>query len=143
MDAEPLSSADIRLLNALGFVATGASMHRQAARLFESLEVIRPARAFPYVGLAASCLNRADAAGAVQALERGLRMTNGATKAEPADSDTREDRALLMAWLGLALSAARHEAASLQSLKAARALDPDGPGGRLAASLLGLAVSHE
>jgi hypothetical protein len=95
------------------------------------------------VGLAATCLNRADAAGAVQSLERGLRMTPESLNAAPADPDPREDRALLMAWLGLALSAARHEAASLQSLKQARALDPEGPGGRLATSLLGLAVRHE
>lgn len=141
MDTEPLSSADIRLLNALGFVATGASLHRQAARLFDALEVLRPDRAFPYVGQATTCLNGLDAPGAVQALERGLRMVGESPVGESGQPGRREERAVLLAWLGLALGAARHEAASRQALQDARGLDPGGPGGRLASSLLGM--GHE
>ena len=65
MTPEALGAADIGLLTRIGFMAAGASLPRQATAIFESLALLRPRRAFAYIGMATLQLNAGQAEAAV------------------------------------------------------------------------------
>lgn len=68
--AMPLpEAADVQLLTQIGFLAAGRGDAPRALRIFEALVLLRPQRAFAYVGLAATLLNAGRAMDAVQRLQ--------------------------------------------------------------------------
>ena len=62
-------AADVQLLTQVGFLAAGRGDAPRALRIFEALALLRPERAFVYVGLAATLLNAGRAMEAVQRLQ--------------------------------------------------------------------------
>ncbi len=88
-----MTTAEIRLLSALGFMAARSGHVVPAIRIFEGLAVLRKDKAFPYVGLALAmiCVGAyGDAANVLR--ERGLLACPGDPEIE--------------AYLGLALQLA-------------------------------------
>jgi hypothetical protein len=137
MTPEALGAADIGLLTRIGFMAAGASLPRQATAIFESLALLRPRRAFAYIGMATLQLNAGQAEAAVAAIERGQRMLGAApSAAEPAQ--TAEDRASLAAWRGLTLHFARRGVESQRALRQAADGPASAPGVQMARRMLGL-----
>ncbi len=91
----PLQPEEIRLLAEVGFLAGARGDLESARTIFETLETLRPAAAFPYAGLAMAQLNRRAQDDAVRTLERGLRMV------DPADApDLQALRALALRLAG-------------------------------------------
>jgi hypothetical protein len=74
MTQAPLDKADIRLLTEIGFLGAGAGLPRTVEKLFRAMMVIRPRRAFAYIGLATTHLNQSDPAQALQVMQQGERM---------------------------------------------------------------------
>lgn len=70
-----LKSNEIRLLTAIGFMSARTGLIEQASKIFESLLILRPQKAFPYVGLALSnlCVGQPERAVAILR-EQGLRV---------------------------------------------------------------------
>jgi len=62
-------AADVQLLTQVGFLAAARGDAPRALRIFEALALLRPERAFVYVGLAATLLNAGRAMEAVQRLQ--------------------------------------------------------------------------
>lgn len=75
---ELLSSDEIRLLSALGFMAARAGHVVPAVRIFEGLALLRKDKAFPYIGLALAMICVGAYGDAVRVLEeRGLAACPG------------------------------------------------------------------
>ena len=122
-DADGVTSEQVRTLTEIGMVAAGNGMAAEATTIFESLRILRPARPFPYVGLAVVSLNSGRPEEAVRVLEReGL-------AACPGDPDIR-------AFLGFALRLARRPAEATRVLEELVRDFPDGEAVRLARALL-------
>lgn len=62
-------SADVQLLTQLGFVAAGRGDAPLALRIFDALALLRPHRAFAFVGIACALMNAGRANEAVQRLQ--------------------------------------------------------------------------
>ena len=123
IEADGLTSAQVRTLTEIGMMAAGHGLAAEAITLFQGLQVLRPQRAFPYIGLAVASLNSGHPEEAVRVLEReGL-------EACPGDPDLR-------AFLGLALKLAQRPAESLRVLEALVRDFPEGDSARFARSLL-------
>lgn len=105
---KPLDSDEIRLLTAVGFLASARGDACRGELIFSALEKIRPAAAYCFVGLAIAYLNAARADDAVRVLQRGL----GNVKPEDLDD--------VHAFLGLALHLAGHASASVRALEASQ-----------------------
>ena len=123
IEADGLTSAQVRTLTEIGMLAAGHGLAAEATTLFQGLQVLRPQRAFPYIGLALASLNSGRPDEAVRVLEReGL-------AACPGDPDLR-------AFLGLALKLAQRPAESLRVLEALVRDFPEADSARFARSLL-------
>jgi hypothetical protein len=148
----PLQPDDIRLLSDVGFVAVAAGLHRQAVDTFAVLQLLRPHRAFPYIGEASSHFNEGQPEEAEKVLRRGRKLLDqfafgarqGTTTAESPvreDAETaqlKEDRALLAAFHGLALQLSHEPSRASQALRQALDIEPDGAAARIARTMLGL-----
>lgn len=139
-----LSADDARLLSDIGFVAASSGQTRQAVQIFQSLTLVRPMRAFPYLGLALTHLNAKDAAAAVSALALGRRVLGDWSAPLDAghtdQAEHAEDLAMLGVFTGIAAHADQRRAEGFQHLRQAlQEAPPEGPAARLARSLLGLA----
>ena len=124
-------AADVQLLTQVGFLAAGRGDVPRALRIFEALALLRPERAFAYVGLAATLLNAARAMDAVQRLQT-VRLPDGA------EAD------MVEAFKGLALQLAGRSGESTYVLRRVvdRACQGNASeGALLAARLLGEALN--
>lgn len=121
-----LEADDARFLAEVGMLAAGAGDLKRADAIFGALRLLRPARAYPLVGLAVARLNTGRAADAARLLE-------------DARLDDAEERALVQAWRGLALQLAGRSAESRRLLAETAALP--GEGAELARHMLGLPAS--
>ena len=123
METDGITSEHVRTLTEIGMLAAGHGRTEEAVAIFESLRILRPQRAFPYVGLALASLNSGKPEEAVRVLEReGL-------AACPGDADIR-------AFLGLALRLAQRPAESDRVLGELVRDQPDAQAAQLARSLL-------
>ncbi len=143
MSPDMLDADEVRMLSEIGFVAASTGMRRQAAGVFEALIVLRPQRAFAYIGMATLHLDGGRADDAVRTLEVGRRMVDARTVAASTDAATQweDDRLSIYVFLGLALDAARRHGQALRTLRTALELAPAGdarPTTILARGLLGL-----
>jgi len=130
MNAQPLDGEEIRLLTELGFVAAGAAQIRRAEEIFRALVLLRPQRAFPYVGWALAHLNVGQAQEAVSVLDRARAALGTAQdNAELVDVET---------FRGLALQFASRSAESRRALEWAADRQGLSSTGRFARRLLGL-----
>jgi len=123
-DDPVLAGEDIRLLAEIGYLACGAGRLKSAREIFEGLHVLRPDRAFPFIGLAMASMAAGAPQDAVSVLrDRGL-------VASPDDNE-------IKVFLGLALTLAsrNHESRRILSEVAAAPGDA-GPEQRLAEKLL-------
>ncbi|KRC70302.1 hypothetical protein D3C87_406700 [compost metagenome] len=118
-----LAADDARLLTEVGFLAAGAGDAARAETIFNALRRLRPAAAYPLIGLTVACLNAGRAPDAVALLE-------SAAMADPGE------RALLDAWRGFALQLAGRNGESRRLLEAVA--QGQGDGATLARGLLGL-----
>lgn len=111
-EASMLSAEEIQLLTEIGFLGAGYGLTVPAERLFQGLQVLRPGRGFPAIGLAMCLLSKGDGEGAAKLLEQAL-PTAG------------EDGEMVKAFQGYALLTAKHthQARTLLALAAAGA-DP-------------------
>lgn len=100
---QPDSSA-IHLLSQIGFLAAGQGDAPRALRIFEALALLRPERAFPFVGIASAFMNTGRAEEAVQRLQ-AVSLPAGA------ESD------MLEAFKGLALQLAGRSGESAYVLR--------------------------
>ncbi|MET1115649.1 MAG: hypothetical protein ABWY08_11960 [Comamonas sp.] len=119
--------ADIRLLTQVGFLAAGHGDAPRALHIFDALAVLRPNRAFAFVGLACALMNAGRAAEAVQRLQ-ALHLPEG------------PERDMLHAFQALALQLAGRASESTQLLRQIAARVPQEPpsdGAQLAARMLG------
>ena len=118
-----ITSSQVRTLTEIGMIAAGRGLAAEALAIFESLQVLRPQRPFPYIGLALVRLNAGKPDEAVEVLERlGL-------AACPGDPDLR-------AFLGLALKLAQRPAESRRVLEVLLEEHPGADSARFARSLL-------
>ncbi|WP_313625259.1 tetratricopeptide repeat protein [Achromobacter sp.] len=118
-----LAADDAKLLTEVGFLAAGAGDVARAETIFKALRRLRPAAAYPLIGLAVAWMNTARAPDAVALLE-------SAVMADPAE------RALLDAWRGFALQLAGRNGESRRLLESVAG--GEGDGATLARGLLGL-----
>lgn len=109
-----LQSDEVRLLTEVGFVAAGIGALAHAESIFGALKLIRPHRAFPFVGQAVALLNRGQAEAAVTLLES-------------ARGENQDEQAMLDAWRGFALAQAGRAAQSEALLDAVAQGEGDGP----------------
>jgi hypothetical protein len=123
-----LEAAHARLLTEVGFLAVARGDIARADAIFGALRLWRPGQGYPWLGLAVARLNAGKADEAVRILEQ-------------ADCGDVEDVALLQAWRGFALQLAGRRAQSRLVLE--KVAEGEGPGPRLARSLLGLPVDTE
>lgn len=133
-----LSADDVRLLSDIGFVAACSGQRARAVQIFESLTLVRPLRAFAYVGLALAHLNARQASAAQAALALGRKVLESWPK--PLAPEHAEDLAMVRVFEAIAAHAGQHRAEGFQKLQQAL-LDapPEGAAARLARRLLGLA----
>lgn len=127
---EILAAADVRLLTQVGMVGAGAGMASATETLFRGLMALRPQRDFAYIGLASLHLNQRRPDEAARVLEQGLRVMGS----KAADSD----RAMVQAFLGLALIMGKRTAEAMSLLKALLAESRHEPAQRIARGLMGL-----
>jgi hypothetical protein len=74
-DLEGMGSEQIRMLAAIGFMAARSGLIVPAVRIFEGLAVLRPNKAFPFVGLSLAHICVGSHAEAIQILiQRGLKV---------------------------------------------------------------------
>jgi hypothetical protein len=140
MTQAPLDKADIRLLTELGFLGAGAGLPRTVEKLFRAMMVIRPRRAFAYIGLATTHLNQSDPTQALQVMQQGVRMLGDAELHVTEDStfDPVQDPAMMHTFHGLCLLANQRTSEATQVLQHVLELPPHPPALRLARGLLGL-----
>lgn len=96
-----LSPADVRLLSAIGFMAAKSGFLIPALRIFDSLRILRPLAAFPWVGMSVAYMAVGMAGEAVHV----LRDRAPETCTEPDD---------LRPWLCLALQQSGNHHAALK-----------------------------
>lgn len=118
--------ADIQLLTQVGFLAAGRGNAPQAVRIFDGLALLRPQRAFAFVGLACALMNAGRAAEAVQRLQ-AVHLPDG------------PEADMLHTFHALALQLAGRAAESSHLLRKTARAQQQSPseGARLAARLLG------
>ncbi|WP_249279137.1 tetratricopeptide repeat protein [Bordetella genomosp. 5] len=122
-----LDADEARMLTEMGFLAAGRGDVQRADAIFQALRTIRPARAYPWLGLAVARLNAGRAPEAVTVLEQGEAVLVGAHG---------DEAVLLAAWRGFALQLAGRNAESLRLLQVcARGT---GEAASLAQALLGI-----
>lgn len=124
---QPPDADDIRLLTQVGFLAAGRGDAPRALRIFDALALLRPQRAFGFVGLASALMNAGRAPEAVQRLQ---------TVCLPAGPESD----MLEAFRGLALQLAGRASESTALLRRIVLRPRQGPpseGTLLAARLLG------
>ena len=113
VDDTTLSRNEIRLLSSVGFLAAKAGCLVPAVRIFESLAVLRPGQAFPFIGMAIAYLAVGMAGEAVKILR---------DRAIPSCPDV----AGLGLWLSFALQQAGDHAAAKRELgEASRSLSSE------------------
>lgn len=136
----PLDKTDIRLLTEIGFLGAGAGLPRTVEKLFRAMMVIRPRRAFAYIGLATTHLNQSDSAQALQVMQQGVRMLGTAAPHASDDGsfDPVQDPAMMHTFHGLCLLANQRTSEAKQVLQYVLKLPPHPPALRLARGLLGL-----
>lgn len=100
-----LSSEEIRLMAAIGFMSAKAGCLVPAVRIFEALAVLRPGHSFPYIGMAIAYMAIGMASEAVYVLR---------DRAIPACGENHD----LGLWLGLALQQAGNRIAAQTALNA-------------------------
>lgn len=131
-----LTSADIRLLSDIGFVAACSSQRGHALQIFHALTLFRPLKAFPYLGLAVANLNAKRPTDAVQALTLGRRVLSSGVDSSP---EIREDYAMLGMFEGVAAQADERRTEGLRIIAGAlEQAPPDGAAARLGQRLLGV-----
>lgn len=135
MNHDLLSGDDMRLLTEIGMLGAGAGLPLRASTetLFRKLMVLRPSRDFAYIGLACTYLNLGRPDDAVRVLERGLQIMDST-----ADDTPTSDRAMVQAFLGMALLMARRTAEAMALLNTLAQNCQHGPALRMARGLLGL-----
>jgi hypothetical protein len=140
-DQPVLSSAEIRLLTEIGFMAGASAVLRaETEQVFRQLMVLRPRRAFPYIGWATACLNRGEADRAVEVMVEGVQRQGAPWGEEPPDRevfDAQEDPAMMSVFHGLCLLAAKRTAEGRQVLRSVLGACDHPPAIRLASGLLG------
>jgi|SRR5690554_3609258 len=129
MHKPPLDSDEIRLLMEVGTVLAGSGKTEPACRVFDALSLLRPERAFPYVGHAMALLNGGRAEEACRVLRHAAPLVG-------------EELPTVQAFLGFALHCAGRTAESQRVLTAAAAADPTLDGVGIARSMLGLDEEH-
>ncbi len=131
-----LTSADIRLLSDIGFVAACSSQREHALQIFQALTLFRPLKAFPYLGLAVANLNAKRPADALQALALGRRVLATGVASSP---EIREDHAMLGMFEGIAAQADERRTEGMRLIAGALEQAPqDGAAARLGKRLLGV-----
>lgn len=119
-----LDTDEVRLLTEVGFLAAGCGDLARADAIFGALRLLRPDRAFPYIGLATARMNAGRAADAVTVLEAAhITDTAGAQ--------------IVRTWYGLALQQAGRNDESRRVLESV-VRSGTGDGVELARVLLGL-----
>ena len=141
-EAPVLSGDEIRLLTEVAYLgAASPRLFSDAETLFRQLMVLRPRRAFPYIGLASALLNRQRAEDAAQVMALGCALQDADWGEAAPDSevfDPIEDSAMMQVFHGLCLLAARRTAEGEQRLgKLVESCDHPGAL-RIAKGLLGL-----
>lgn len=119
-----LDAADAKLLTEIGFIAAYQGDVVRADAVFDGLALIRPGRAYPWVGKALARFHVGCAEEAARLLEQQLPNTDA------------DDADLLQAWWGFALQLSGHSAHAQALLE--QLVNGSGPGNTLARSLLGL-----
>lgn len=112
----------------------------ETERLFRQLMVLRPRRAFPYIGWATACLNRGEVDRAVEVMAEGVQRQGAPWGEEPPDLeafDAQEDPAMMNVFHGLCLLAAKRTAEGQQVLRSLLGACDHPPAVRLARGLLG------
>jgi hypothetical protein len=131
----------MRLLTEIGFVAASSpALHTQAESLFGELIRLRPRRAFPYIGLATAWLNRGRPDEAASVMEQGVRRQRadwGEAAPDAETFDPVEDPAMMQAFYGLTLLAARRSAEGRQVLGSLLESCDHPPAVRIAQGLMG------
>ena len=127
---EILAPADVQLLTQIGMVGAGAGIAGPTDALFRGLMTLRPQRDFAYIGLASLHLNQRRPDEAARVLEQGLRIMGD----KAADSD----RAMVQAFMGLALIMGKRTAEAMALLKTLLADSHHEPARRIARGLMGL-----
>ncbi len=136
-----LTAADVRLLSDIGFVASCSRQTQCAVQIFQALTLVRPLRAFPYVGLGLAYLNARQAPAALAALALGRQVLGGWPP--PHGPEHAEELALLRVFEGIAAHADQRRAEGFQLLRQAlHTAPPEGPAARLARSVLGLGADE-
>lgn len=132
MPTELLSEADVRLLTEIGFLGAGAGVWQHTQSLFEALAKLRPHRDFPYIGLATMQLNLKQVDEAVRTLENARNLLASANEA------TKDDKAMLAVFHGIALQCAQRSAESQQVLQSVLQMGYHNDALRIARTMLGL-----
>jgi hypothetical protein len=133
---ELLTSADIRLLSDIGFVAACSSQREHALQIFQALTLFRPLKAFPYLGLAVANLNAKRPSEALQALALGRRVLASGVASSP---EIREDDAMLGMFEGIAAQADERRTEGMRIIAGSLTqAPPDGAAARLGKRLLGV-----
>ena len=141
MTQGPLDKADIRLLTEIGFLGAGANLPRPVENLFRAMMVLRPRRAFAYMGLATNHLNQSRPDSALHVMQQGVRMLDNPAPNDAVDASTFDpvqDPAMMHTFHGLCLLANQRTAEAQQVLQRVLQLPPYPPALRLARGLLGL-----
>jgi hypothetical protein len=140
-DGPVLSACEVRVLTEVGFMAAASPILRvETEQLFRQLMVLRPRRAFPYIGLATACLNRGQVDQAAAVMAEGVQRQGAPWGEAPLDAETfdpREDPAMMRVFFGLCLLAARRTAEGEQVLGSLLESCDHPPAVRLALGLLG------
>lgn len=106
-----ISTAELRLLAAIGFFAAKSGYLAVAVRIFEALRILRPGATFPFIGLAIAYLAVDMATDAVSVLrDRGARECT--------------DSSELSIWLSLSYHQSGNHAQALAQLRTSLISDP-------------------
>ena len=142
-----LSASEIRLLTEIGFVAAGRGWLDQARKIFNSLILLRPDRAFPYIGMGLALINAGQASEAVALLDRATAVLRnaqpGAANAALVADGLQDDRSIVTAYYGIALRFSGRQADSDRVFRDLSTLPSSDPAGRIARSMLGISPDTE
>lgn len=141
-----ISPAGVRLLAEVAYLgAASPRLFPDTERLFRQLMVLRPRRAFAYIGLASALLNRqrAEEAAQIMALGCAQQAADWGPDAPDADSfDPVEDPAMMQVFHGMCLLAARRTAEGQQTLGTLLESCDHPQAVRIARGLLGLPIDR-
>lgn len=142
-----LASEDIRLLAEVAYLgASSPRLFPDTERLFRQLMVLRPRRAFAYIGLASALLNRQRAEEAAQVMAQGCAQQAadwGEHAPDAGSFDPVEDPAMMQVFHGLCLLAARRTAEGQQKLGSLLDSCDHPQARRIAQGLLGLPLDGD